>query len=208
MRRALLALLLLISAALIPVATFAQPARVELTPFAGYRSEATVDSSSDLGLNRSVRFDSSAFYGVALDLPLSHHWQLELLANRQKTSLSFDHPLLSSAQKLGDITLDYYQAGFLYQWGRGQVNPYVVATVGAARLDPDFPQVSSDDYFAGSFGAGVKVFFNPNIGLRFDARGYWTNLQTHYDDRSRHDRYNSSGDLATGEGSVGLIIAF
>ena len=203
MRRALLALLLLV-----PAAAFAQPARFELTPFAGYRSDATVDSSSDLGLNRNVRFDSSAFYGVAFDIPLSHHWQLELLANRQKTSLSFDHRLLSSTQKLGDITLDYYQAGFLYQWGRGQVNPYVVATAGGVRLDPDFPQVSAEDYFAGSFGGGVKVFFNPNIGLRFDARGYWTNLQTHYDDRSRHDRYNSNGDLVTGEGSVGLIIAF
>ena len=208
MRRALPALTLLISAALVPATTFAQPARVELTPFAGYRSEATVDSSSDLGLNRNVRFDSSAFYGVALDIPLTHNWQIELLANRQKTSLRFDHGLLSPAQKLGDITLDYYQAGFLYQWGRGQVNPYVVVTGGAARLDPDFPEVTAEDYFAGSLGAGVKVFFSPNVGLRFDARGYWTNLQTHYDDRSRHDRYNSSGDLTTGEGSVGLIIAF
>lgn len=203
MRRALLALMLLI-----PAAAFAQPTHVELTPFAGYRSNASVDSSSDLGLNRDVRFDSSAFYGVALDIPLSHHWQLELLANRQKTSLRLDHGLLSPAQKLGDITLDYYQAGFLYQWGRGQVNPFVVVTAGAARLDPDFPQVAAEDYFAGSFGGGVKVFFSPNIGLRFDARGYWTNLQTHYDDRSRHDRYDSSGDLITGEGSVGLIIAF
>jgi hypothetical protein len=77
-----------------------------------------------------------------------------------------------------------------------------------ARLDPDFPEVTAEDYFAGSLGGGVKVFFSQNVGLRLEARGYWTNLQTDYRDRDRHDRYNSDGDLVQGEGSVGLILSF
>jgi hypothetical protein len=202
MYRALVALMFLV-----PAAAFAQPPRVEITPFAGFRSDATVDSSSDLGFNRDVKFDSSSVYGVAFDIPLSFNWQVEVLASRQSTSLHIDKGLLSPSQKLGDIDLDFYQAGFLYQWGRGQVNPFVVATAGVARLAPDFPEVSSEDYFAGSVGGGVKVFFSQNVGLRLEARGYWTNLQTDYRD-NRHDRYDSSGDLVQGEGSVGLIIAF
>jgi len=204
MRRALLAVLLLV-----PATAVAQSARVELTPFAGYRSDASVDSSSDLGFSQRVRFDGSGVYGVALDIPLSYNWQIEVLAERQKTSLRADVGLLSPAHKLGDITLDFYQAGFLYQWGRGQVNPYIVATGGVARLQPDFPDLVAKDYFAGSLGGGVKVFFSRNVGIRLDARGYWTNLQTHYSDRHHHDdRYDSSGDLVQGEGSAGLIIAF
>ena len=207
MRRALLALLFFVP--MISGVAFAQPLRVELTPFAGYRADATVDSSSDLGFNRDVTFEGSSFFGVAVDIPISPSWQVEVLANRQRTSLHVDAGLLSPSQRLGDLDLDYYQAGFLYQWGRGQVNPYVVATAGVARLDPDFPELEAKDYFAGSLGGGVKVFVSPNLGFRFDARGYWTNLRTHYNDRSHHDdRYDSKGDLVQGEGSVGLIIAF
>lgn len=204
MRRALLALFFLA-----PAAAFAQLNRFEITPFAGYRADATVDSSSDLGFNRDVKFEGSSFFGVAFDIPIAPSWQVELLASRQKTSLHIDAGLLSPSQTLGDINLDYYQAGILYQWGRGQVNPYIVATGGVARLDPDFPGLDAKDYFAGSLGGGVKVFVSPNVGFRFDARGTWTNLRTHYDDRSHHDdRYDSKGDLVQGEGSVGLILAF
>jgi Outer membrane protein beta-barrel domain len=204
MRRALFALLFLL-----PAAAFAQPSRFELTPFAGYRADAKVDSSSDLGFNRDVTFEGSSFFGVAFDIPLTGAWQVEILANRQKTSLHIDAGLLSPSQSLGDINLDYYQAGFLYQWGRGQVNPYVVATGGVARLDPDFPGLEAKDYFAGSLGGGVKVFVSSNVGFRFDARGYWANLRTHYNDHSHHDdRYDSKGDLIQGEGSVGVIFAF
>jgi hypothetical protein len=208
MRRALLALLFLVPA-LVPAAALAQPGRVELTPFAGYRADATVDSSSDLGFNRDVTFEGSSFFGVAVDIPISTAWQIEVLANRQKTSLHVDAGLLSPSQRLGDLTLDFYQAGFLYQWGRGQVNPYVVGTAGVARLDPDFPELEAKDYFAGALGGGVKIFMTPNVGFRFDARGYWTNLRTHYNDRFHHDdRYDSNGDLVQAEGSVGLMIAF
>jgi hypothetical protein len=201
MRRALLALFFLV-----PTVAAAQADRFELTPFAGYRLDGNIDSSSDLGFSTDVQVDESSVFGVAFDIPLSRNWQLELMANRQDTTFSVDGGLLDPSRELGDVKIDYYQAGFLYQWGLGQVNPYLVGTAGVARLDPDFPELDVETYFAATLGGGVKVFFSPNVGLRFEARGYWTNLQTNFDDR--YDRYDSSGDLVQGEASAGLIIAF
>jgi hypothetical protein len=52
----------------------------------------------------------------------------------------------------------------------------------------------------------VKIFFADNVGLRLEARGHWTDLDTGFDDRSR--RYHSGDGLFQAEGSAGLIIAF
>ena len=205
MRRVLLALLLLLPAGASTVAN-AQTSRFELTPFVGYRLDGSIDSSSDLGFNTDVQVDESAVYGATFDIPLSANWQLEILANRQRTSFSVDDGLLNPSRKLGDVDIDNYQAGFLFQWGRGQVNPFLAATAGIARIDPQFPELDVESYFAATLGAGVKVFVTPNVGFRFEARGYWVNLQTNFD--NRYDRYDSDGDLVQGEASAGLILSF
>jgi hypothetical protein len=201
MRRALLALLLLI-----PAGAYAQPSRFELTPFVGYRLDGSIDSSSDLGFSTDVQVDESSIYGLSFDIPLSSNWQLEILGNRQSTTFSVDDGLLNPSSELGDVDIDFYQAGFLYQWGRGQVNPYIVGTAGIARIDPKFPELDVESYFAATLGGGVKVFATPNVGFRFEVRGYWVNLQTNFDDR--YDRYDSDGDLVQGEASAGLILSF
>jgi hypothetical protein len=201
MRQALLTLLLLL-----PAGAYAQPSRFELTPFVGYRLDGSIDSSSDLGFNTDVQVDESSVYGATFDIPLSNNWQLEILANRQSTSFSVDDGLLNPSRKLGDVDIDYYQAGFLFQWGRGQVNPFLVATAGISRIDPQFPELDVESYFAATLGGGVKVFVSPNVGFRFEARGYWVNLQTNFD--NRYDRYDSDGDLVQGEASAGLILSF
>jgi hypothetical protein len=200
MRRALLALVLLL-----PAGAYAQD-RFELTPFVGYRLDGSIDSSSDLGFNTDVQVDESAVYGVTFDIPLSTHWQLEILADRQRTSFSVDDGLLNPARKLGDVDIDFYQAGFLLHWGRGQVSPFLVATAGISRIDPQFPELDVESYFAATLGGGVKIFVSPNVGFRFEARGYWVNLQTNFD--NRYDRYDSDGDLVQGEASAGLILSF
>lgn len=205
MRRALLALLFLA----VPVAAFAQPGPFEITPFVGYRFAGEIENAGDIGFpdfDQDVEVDESAVFGILFDIPLTPNWRLELLANRQDTSFSVDEGLFSPAQDLGDVSIDFFQAGFLYQWGLGQVNPFIVGTLGLARVSPDFPELDAENYFAGTIGGGVKVFFSENVGLRFEGRGYWTNLDTDFDDR--YDRYDSEGDLVQGEASAGLIIAF
>jgi opacity protein-like surface antigen len=203
MRRAIVVLCLL----LIPAAAMAQTRRFELTPMVGYRFNGEFSADSDIfNRNLDVRIDEGAVFGVIFDVPLTENWQLELLANRQNSSFIVDEGLFTPEQDLGDVTVDYFNAGFLYQWGPGQVNAFVSGGIGLARIDPDFPEVEAENRFSGNLGGGVKILFAPNIGLRLEGRGYWVDLDTGFE--GRYDRFDSDEGLYQGEASAGLIIAF
>jgi hypothetical protein len=203
MRRAFLVCVLLI-----PTAAFAQPGRFELTPTVGYRLEGDFDarSSDAFDPDLNVKVDASATFGVLFDIPLAQSWQLEILANRQRSEFIVDRGLLTPTTTLGDVDLTVLQAGFLFQWGEGQVNPFVTAAAGLTRIEPKFNELASDDRFSASVGGGVKIYFGENIGIRLEGRGYWTDLDTGFD--GRYNRYDSGDGLFQGEGSAGLIIAF
>jgi Outer membrane protein beta-barrel domain len=203
MRRALFGLTLL----LLPAASHAQSGRFELTPMAGYRLEGDFDArrSDAFDPRFNVKVDESAVYGGRFDIPLSPNWQLEILANRQQARFVSDRGLFTSPAILGDVDLTTVQAGFLLQWGEGQVNPFIAAAAGLTRIDPKFDALSSDDRFSVSLGGGVKIFFSPHVGLRLEARGYWTDLDTENQGR---DLFDTDSSLSQGEGSAGLIVAF
>jgi len=57
-----------------------------------------------------------------------------------------------------------------------QATPYIVVSAGIANLDPVVQGVSPDNRFSASGGIGVKVPVNRNLGLRLEARGYFTSL--------------------------------
>jgi len=201
----LLALLLL---PLIPAAAAAQVTRFEITPFAGYRLDGQVDNSADIGFDfrSDVQIDEAPTFGLMLDIPLNPNWQLELMGSRESTSFSVDAGLLTPSQDLGDADLDLYQAGFLFQWGEGQVSPFVVGTLGLARIDPDFPELDAENYLSGTVGGGVKIFFADNVGIRLEGRGTWIDLQTDFHDR--YDRYDSDAVTWLPEGSAGIIFSW
>jgi hypothetical protein len=205
MRRLLLALLLLV-----PGAAFAQGKGFEITPTAGYRFSGTVTAYDDNGNrereSRDLKVKEGGAYGVTFDVPLGYRWQLELLANRQSTSFRLDRGIFSSSTNLGDVDLSFYQVGLLYNFGRGQVNPYIGASLGFAHIDPKFNNFEAQDRFAGTLTGGVKVFFNRNVGLRLEARGYFANINTGIS--AGGHRTNSNEALYQGEGSAGLILAW
>lgn len=202
MRRILLGLLLLV-----PAASAAQPLRLELSPYAGYRMNGTVKPDNFVSENLEV--EESATYGLRLNIPLSRELQLEILANRQESELQIDAGIFEPGEHLGDITLDTVHAGLLYQWGQGQVNPYVVFSAGITRLDPQFTELETESRLSGSLGGGVKVFVNRNVGFRFEARGYWVDLKADFNDDDDCRRCRDTDDaLYLGEANAGLVFAF
>ena len=196
----------LLSLLLLPAVAQAQTRRFELTPTVGYRFKGDFQASSLFSQNLDVSIDEGATFGVIFDAPLTENWQLEFLANRQNSSFIVNEGLFTPESNLGDVTIDYFNAGLLFQWGPGQVVGFVSGGLGLARIDPDFSEVSSETRFSGNFGGGVKILFGPNVGVRLEGRGYWVDLDTgsggHYD----HFDYNEG--LYQGEASAGLIIAF
>lgn len=204
MRKALFAVLLLL-----PAAALAQYPRFEITPTAGYRLNGEFELSGDDFLQQNAEIEESAVFGVTVDIPLNENWQLELLANRQQSTFILDEGLFEPETELGDVELSYYHVGLLYQWGLGQVNPFFTFSGGLARIDPEFSALEAENRFSASLAGGVKILLSRNVGIRLEGRGYWTNLETDWDDDDdRFDRYDDSDALYQGEVSAGLILAF
>lgn len=202
MRKALILAVLL----LIPAAALAQPHRFELTPYAGWRFDGEFNVDGDFLEERDVRLDEGGSFGVIFDVPLNPNWQLEFIANRQNTEFIVDAGLFTPELSLGDVTVDIVTAGILYQWGPGQVQGFFSGGLGIARIEPDREALEAESRFAGNIGGGVKVFLAENVGLRFDGRGYWVDLETGFEDRN--DRFRSDEGLFQGEASIGLILSW
>lgn len=216
MRRFLLPCALVL--ALAPGAAEAQSSlyRFELTPTVSYRWGGRIaGADSALFSDTDLDVGSGSAFGVTFDIPLSSRIQLELLASRQSTDLGFDRGLFDTTASVADLDVTYYHVGLLWQWGDERVTPFFVASLGGTRLDPNLPGGQTEDRLSLSAGGGVKVFFSDHVGLRFEGRGFFTDLgnadgRYRCDDRYRY-RYDNScygNDLSQGQASAGLILAW
>ena len=190
---------------LAPSTLTAEGTRFELTPTISYRSQGEFDLETIDVVSDEAELKEGAAFGLNLDIELNRVLRLELLANRQDTELIEDGGLFGSEQTVGDLEVTYVHIGLLAQFGRGQVQPFVVGSLGVAHLAPDIAGLSDEDRPSGSFGGGVKIRFNDHLGLRLEARTYYVDLDEDDDD---HDRYEDEDSLVQAEASLGLIIGF
>lgn len=211
MRRTLLAAVLLL-AAVVPAASAQQGLyRFEITPTASYNWGGSLDATDSELFAADLEVEDGEAFGVTFDIPLSSHMQLELLASRQSSQLRLDDGLFYGSREFADIDVTYYHVGVLWQWGDRRVSPFFTMSAGVANIDPDLPGAADEDRFSLSIGGGVKVFFSENVGLRFEGRGFFSDLggsddwnddyHCHYDDCNQNE-------FAQGQASIGLILAF
>lgn len=212
-RLSILALLLFTPA----LAAAAGAGRFELTPTASYNFGGTIDGGTADIFNLDLEAEDSEAFGITLDIPLAPWMQLEFLASRQSTALRIDGGLFQTGQDFADFDVSYYQVGGLFQWGNGQIHPFVVMSLGVTELDPEVQGATSETRFSGSFGGGVKIFFNEHVGIRLEGRGFWTLLES-YDENYDgdyccyefscvcDDNYNS--EFTQAQASAGLIVAW
>lgn len=186
-------------------------ADLELTPFVGYQLGGTFESdddyNDDFDLFDDVDIEESESYGLILDIGVSKNAQIEVFYSRQDSA--FEESGFLGAT-LGDVEIEYFHVGFLWQWGAGQVKPFVVASGGGTRFT--LPG-DSDTRPSAAIGGGVKVFFNDHVGLRLDGRVYSTFIDEDEEiscGRRRRAcyRYDDSVNLIQADVKVGLILAF
>jgi hypothetical protein len=177
---------------------------VQLAPFAGFQFGGRVYSPA---YQASFSLHESADFGATLDVPVAPRWRLEVLYSRQKTEL---RPRTSRAPRFAQ-TVEHYMAGIVEEpESDGPIRFFGVALLGATRLDPGVGGTDSEVRFALGLSLGAKVLASTHLGFRFEARGFYTVVE------SGGGLYCRGGCLFTfsgsgiGQGDVtaGLILRF
>lgn len=197
-------------ALILPLSVQAQGSGVELTVFAGYRSGGDfnpVDGFSDI-FEPGFEVQDGDVLGAALNIPFSNNLSLELLYSRQDSELFVDEGLFGPNFKISNLDVTYAHVGLQYQWTPGQLRPFVGVGLGFANLSPDGPSLDHENRLSGNFNGGVKIFLSNHLGLRFDGRLFWADLnkfESH--DCCCCDDY-SNNDLYQAEATAGVVLKF
>ncbi len=148
----------------------------ELTPFAGFATGGEFDDTTS---NASLDLDDSASFGLILDIRESANSQWEVLYSLQATEA--DTTALPISGPSFNLDVHYIQGGGTYLLDGNAVRPFVSATIGAAHFKPGFSGVDSETFFAFSIGTGLQIRPNNRFGIRLEARGYGTLLDSDAD---------------------------
>lgn len=174
-----------------------QPPRVRVTPFAGIGTTLTdlptsYRISSETG--GTIRLDGAvvedaAVLGAALGVRLGRGWAVEGSFAYMPGEITTTVDGFARTADLG-----VYQLGADLLWyvpaGRGRIEPYLAAGLGAKVSDYDISDAETQVDFAASFGAGAEVRVTPFLALRLDARDHvsWLDPQIGgMDAEAQHD---------------------
>ncbi|MGI9290562.1 MAG: hypothetical protein ACR2QG_04690 [Gammaproteobacteria bacterium] len=140
--------------------------KLQITPFVGYRFFGSFEDE-ETGEDYDLENDSS--YGLIVNFPSKRNTEWEIYYSKQSTEIKTGD--LFQSTKVLDVDVEYLQIGGTYLFEPEPAGiPYFVATIGAARFDPQGAGTSSETYFAFAAGGGWKYFPNKRVGLRLDGR--------------------------------------
>jgi opacity protein-like surface antigen len=118
-------------------------------------------------------------WGLMFGIMASDNFEIGFMFNQQMSALRLEG---TTDRELGDMNINSYHGYFAYNFGdaEAKLRPYVLGGIGAT----NYGSVSytnaaganattgSDTQFSTTWGAGVKFYPVPSVGLRFGIR--WT----------------------------------
>jgi hypothetical protein len=113
-----------------------------------------------------LTLESGAAIGLTVAWRIRSDGLVEIAYARQDTEIELE------SQPLFDATLDYLQAGGLWEIrDYGNTRPFIGLGLGASRLAPNFGGVDEEWLFSAGMYGGVKQWFSERVGLRIEGRG-------------------------------------
>lgn len=152
-----------------PTPAAGDDARFEVTPFAGYRVGGEF---SDTDSDSKVELRESNAWSLTVNGRVLPYTEWEVLWSRQSTDVVAAG--FTDTQGSFAMRVDYLHFGGTYLFEGEHVRPFIALTIGATRFDPGLPGLSGKTYGSMSFGAGWKFHVAEHIGLRLEARGFGT----------------------------------
>jgi hypothetical protein len=156
----------------------AEPDTFQITPFGGYRFGGEFDLVTDdndpltPAAASDLELGSAPSYGLVLNLEQNAGAYYELFYSRQGAKVKGSSGF--------DMTVEYLHIGGNVDFARPEdrVIPYFVLTIGGTRFVPDVVDAKEVVEPSLSLGGGVRIPLAPHIGLRLEARGFLTLLDS------------------------------
>lgn len=141
--------------------------RVSLTPLGGYTFGGKFGDEAGV---LEAEVEDAAHYGLILNFRESARTQWEVFYSLQETEA--DTSGLPSGNPAGtmDLAIQYLQVGGTYVGDGLTARPFLAATVGATRFDPDPLTFDSENFFSFGLGAGWQLQPTERVGLRLEGR--------------------------------------
>src|SRR6476469_6036403 len=172
----------------------AQEKRVEASVLVGWTFADGVSGQSLItpsGVFDRVDPKDSFKWGLGVGIMASEHAEVGFMFGQQMTTLQAGG---TSTVDIGDMSINTYHGYFGFNAGDhdSKVRPYAFIGVGATnysgvdytRITGQTGTIGSETQLSTTWGAGVKIFPSPSVGVRFgiqwtptyiksDAAGYW-----------------------------------
>lgn len=202
---------------LVASGAFAQgtPNTVELTPTIGYWLGDTIAQGTISGVNFDTTVDDAASYGVRVAYRFAPNWAIEGFLTKERADLVTGHKeLFGGVNRVGRMDMTTAELNAEVSFGHSRFVPFLGGGIGAMRLDPSInvaggnANLTADTKFVGDFGGGFKLFFSPQVALRFDWRGHSVNINSQRDCDWWSDCHNDRNWLTFSELALGLTFVF
>ena len=141
----------------------------ELAPYGGYRFGGTFAEAVN---GTTIELDDSESFGLIFNARHSPVTQWEVLYAHQETSAETTGIDVGNAEL--DLGIDYLHGGGTYLFDGTWVRPFLSATVGMTRIDVQSAGFDDDAFFSFSMGLGIQLRPTERLGLRLEARGFGT----------------------------------
>ena len=152
--------------------------RIEITPFGGHQGGGEFD---DFTTGAELELKEDSVVGLMLGIgEEGANTQLEFYFSRQESQL--EGAGAASSASLFELDIDYYHIGGTFAFGEsnraGKLTPYIAASLGATRFDPQPSNLDTHTKFSLGLGGGVKWFLTERVGLRLESRVFGTFIDT------------------------------
>lgn len=144
-----------------------------LTPIGGYTFGGEFRDGDDAA---TVEVDDAQHFGLIFNVRESANTQWEIFYARQRSDA--DTSAIPAADPLVDLDVQYLQIGGTYVADGDRARPFLAATVGGTRFDPDPLTFDSENFFSFGVGAGWQYQPSDRLGLRLEGRLLGTFLRS------------------------------
>lgn len=143
----------------------------ELTPFGGWRFGG---GFSDLETGADLDLDEALSYGVILAIPWNDppRSRVELIWSRQNTTVGD----AGAGDPVLDLDVQYLHIGGMvpFKTPNDRLNTLISGGLGATYMRPGTDGAGSEVGFSLSAGVGLLYHVSDHIGIRLEARGWFT----------------------------------